>query len=413
MAAVVILVACTVFNSGYALRTTPRGVQLMVPTLILAIAILLIFFRRIRSTRALVLSYLSLSTALVLSCIANYSAGALANTVVPLLVITLAYLIVSRVHADTLVEAYISMMKAAVAIALAVFVAVNFLDVQLALPVVINGNGVAYRNGILFFLLESGGSYSPALGPFWEPGLFASFIAVAAALEVCAVRRAPSRLALYLFAAGLLATGSTAGLLLLVMVGLILITRKMSRFRVPTALAGATGGVLAFMYTDTILGAVSNSRVPIIAKIVNLADKSVLTRVNSPLLNLMIFREAPAFGVGLVDVGAQYASYASSLAHAGAQTSTSTYMLAALGVWGGVYTMLWLVGVMRSGWLSVAERILILAMFLMIINKEPHFALVGTYCLLFYFIARMAEPEPVRQEARTPCEDSEEGSVTR
>lgn len=74
-----------------------------------------------------------------------------------------------------------------------------------------------------------------------------------------------------------------------------------------------------------------------------------------------------------------------------AQTSTSTYFLAALGIIGLLYTVGWL-AILGDHNLSIGERIIILTCFLLILNKEPHSAILVTFMILFYFLSRVNIP---------------------
>lgn len=389
LAALTIVMLCVAFNSGYALKVTDTGSVLTIPLLLLPILTLMMLFRATRRSRRLLLCYVVFVVAFALSFAAHVSFSTLVNTAIPLLTVSLAYVVVTRIAFTDFAAAFVVFMRVAVGLALGVYVLTNWLGVDLGLPVICNSNGVAMESAWLFFLLRDSVGASPAMGPFWEPGVLASFTAIAAVLEITRDGRQTSVPALIVFALGLLATRTSAGFILLLLVVLVWVAHRFKRAAVATAMTGALLVVLVIAFPGTLVSLGRNSEIPAIADAFDVEAMSTGTRVNSPQINLLVFAESPVFGAGLGEVGARYASYTASLLAADSQTSTSTYMLAALGLLGAAYTLFWCLGILRSRWLSFAERVLVLSIFLLIVNKEPHMAMVASYCFMFYFLSGM------------------------
>lgn len=378
-----------VFNSGYALRVTEQGSRLTIPLLLVSLFIVGFLFKRTNPSRTLFVCYVLLVTAMGLSIVANFSYSAVKNTAVPFGIVTLAYLTVTRIPFDRFAEAYIRLIRFLAVVAICVYLVVNVLQVHLDLPVIYNYSGLALQNGVLFFLFRYPVGASPALGPFWEPGLFAGFLAIAAILEVSFVHRSASKSNLAIFIVGMLSTHTSAGVALSALLLLLYTTRKLRRLGLLTAALGVVVIMVLAVSPYSVARIPRDSGLPALDELLDPSSASVVPRVNIVLVNLMVFKESPIFGVGFGGVGVRYAGYGGAYLTAVSQTSTSAYMLAAVGLLGALYTVFWVVGILRLKDLSLAERVLVLAVFLLIVNKEPHSTIVGTYCFLFYFIQAM------------------------
>lgn len=65
-------------------------------------------------------------------------------------------------------------------------------------------------------------------------------------------------------------------------------------------------------------------------------------------------------------------------------TTTNVFFLSAFGIWGIGYSIGWVVGIMKAGHFSIMTRLLLFILFMVILNKEPHYNLMITYVILFY-----------------------------
>ena len=109
------------------------------------------------------------------------------------------------------------------------------------------------------------------------------------------------------------------------------------------------------------------------------------SRFIAPKINLSIFMKQPLFGVGLSEATNMFIYLGESLG-VNHQTSTSTFYLASLGIMGSVFTFLWIFSIMKIRYLNISVRIIILTIFLVILNKEPHSSILVTNCILFNFL---------------------------
>ena len=299
--------------------------------------------------------------------------------------VTCGFFLTLMIDRHTFLRRSIAAMDWIALIGIAATVAVVYGGLHLPLSGIENSNGVTYLNGYVFFLIEANGSLLPkALGVFWEPGLFASFLVFACLIELTLMERPVNRWRVALYVAGILLTQSTAAYLLLVPVMFVAFFRS-KRKRAGLAFAASLiGCILVYQYVGQILHALAAYQPTVFGK---LDDGGFFTetRWNSLLVNLRIFTESPFVGMG--GGGASEAFSSSMSVAVRAQTTTSGFFLAALGMCGSIYTFAWVWGVSRLGHISVYARVWFTLCLLIIVNTEPHMTILFTYCLIFYLLA--------------------------
>lgn len=133
----------------------------------------------------------------------------------------------------------------------------------------------------------------------------------------------------------------------------------------------ATTFILIFCSGDVINALVSFNP-SIFGKLANLNLLTVSTRLEAPLINLRLFFESPFTGLGLVEASDAYAREVLLRASVDAQTSTSTFYMAAYGVLGAVLSLLPAIGVMRLKQIPFVRRLLLIVLLYTILNKETH-----------------------------------------
>ena len=139
-------------------------------------------------------------------------------------------------------------------------------------------------------------------------------------------------------------------------------------------------------------------------------SETTATRLNAPLVNLGIFLQNPLFGHGFTDAATLFMdkmNVASDL-NIVAQTSTSTQMMASVGILGLAYT----VGLVfplftgkKSG-LGFVSRVAIAAIMLLVTNKEPHAYIALTWILIFVFLSSH-EPRMIKQTRKEEHESTD------
>lgn len=393
--------ALVLISSGYALTTTPvlpstlPFLLLLFFGLLASLFVLRLEIPRGRNWRSLILAALIALVSMV-SALVNSAASLPGVLWIPLLIFV-AFLFSQLISFDTFINWFIGCMTI---FALLAFV-VDFLFVTLGLPLmgyeVTNTNGAIYANGLIVFLFIDwdGALVDRAMGPFWEPGLFASFLIIALIFEI-SYRRFPARKWVVIsLIAGVFVARSTAGyLLLLPVLALFLFKRRTTLARF---FAGFTSLILlaSFILLDRIVGWLVSIDPDLFGKLERDALMSS-TRYNVFALNLSLFSEAPVIGYGFPGAGSEVVSRMSEWG-VSAQTSTSTFYLAALGLFGIIYTLSWF-SILMDRQLFPSERIVILTCFLIILNKEPHTSLLVSVIILFYFVSRSKGEARVREK---------------
>ena len=178
------------------------------------------------------------------------------------------------------------------------------------------------------------------IGTFWEPGLFATFILIAIILELWNKNKT-SKLTILIFLITLYTTKSTYGYLMLVPISFELLTKVLNkRFSFSLTIFLITIVVfLNYKLNDFISWLVQiNPR--LFSKLID-ESNSFNARIESPLTNLRIFENNYLFGAGLGNTENLFSNMT-----IGAQTSTSTYFLAAFGFLGIAYTLLFIYGIL-------------------------------------------------------------------
>ena len=96
-----------------------------------------------------------------------------------------------------------------------------------------------------------------------------------------------------------------------------------------------------------------------------------------------MFSKSPIFGIG-VEEAVENIEYV-------ADTSTSTYLLSIFGIFGGLYTLYWIVGILGIKNKNLMIKIMILIVALLILNKEPHQNILITWCFMFWGLKNIVE----------------------
>lgn len=381
-----------IVNSGYVLSTV-YDVTFLLAFLIPTFILLIFSFSFLKIDRTDKYKntnyYVLLCIGIALSTIINYTRANVMPATRFLLVITVAFLVSNIISFKVFISGYIRAMKYITLISLAVFIAANYLSAVFNLPVVQNVNGVFYKNGYAFFLMMSSGSSAyKNIGVFWEPGLFSSFLLIAIVFEILFKdKETASKFNISLFVLGILSTQSTAGIMLLVLVGFLAIGKRLKK-NVPlmTFLIIFFTFIVIYFY-DQILDSFVSLNPDIFSKLTEMDRKTTATRINAPLYNLEIWLKNPIFGLGFNNAAGEFANYMQRNAlNITAQTSTSTLIMASLGISGIIYTIAWVFSIMRMPKMNAIIKAVLLLLFIIIVNKEPHINNLCTWCILFYLI---------------------------
>ena len=202
-------------NSCSAVSTLIGFSSLCLPFALLSCFLLLTLSDADKNNTALTIGALVFTFPILLSAIGNLSSSNVMNSLTLMVCILLAYLCVRKVGSLRLCHMFVWLMCATSCVSLLVWIATNWLGINLPFPVFENVNGVHYKT--IFIVSQFAEAYidaSKSMGFFWESGIFASYLLLAISVEFI-VNKNASKARLALLVVTLFTTGSTAGYLLL------------------------------------------------------------------------------------------------------------------------------------------------------------------------------------------------------
>lgn len=331
--------------------------------------------KRLTSTGLMILS---ISLGALLSFAFHFRENVWLDPVMLIGIMLVAYYITEKVSFDTFINYY----GATLGMLSLVAIVVNLMTstgIQIPSLVYEGMRGISYNTlGICTWISND----YRLMGPFWEPGLYSTFAIVGVFLETCFVQGRKARIwVLASLTIGIFMSQSTAGYLLLFLTYYIAF-HKSRKIQLIWDVIAVVLVLTGLFFQDYITILLYNSNEEVFWKLTQVSISGT-TRLQSPLVCLRIFLIDPICGNGMSLAISKYTEMISSL-KMDALTSTSTFMLAAFGVWGISYTLLWVSSFSKVKDFSLVIRILMIFLFLIIINKEPHYNLMITYVLLFY-----------------------------
>jgi|GEM_PF-2309017 len=373
----VVLLFVVIFQSGHAFQTIYPALM-YIPYIPAAIALLIILIDRechsLSNPQNLALwlfMFMIIATAIVsVESGTNYFYLQIATLILA------AYCIVKLYSFKQMAECYLAVMTVVSVAALIGYVLLNNTSYLDFLPKIKSINDMEYGVGVIYNYLTMAPDRN--CGMFWEPGLFATHLTIAMMLELITKQRA-SVLRIILFSICIFTANSSAGFVIWFLCFILIFIRKRNAIMGPIKtifsvilLIVAIGVVINF---DTILSETALGENEYFQK---LYSDSILdsTRSNALGHNLELFATAPIFGVG-------YVTAMSNIAYV-ADTSTTTFLMSVFGILGSAYTVFIIYGVFKIKKLNLLSKILVLAIMLIIINKEPHHQILFTWVLIFY-----------------------------
>ena len=299
------------------------------------------------------------------------------------MIVILSFFVSKLIEFDTFTDSFVKIMVTLTFIA----VCAHLIFITFKLPIFnnifINTNGSVYYNGYIFFLRKVGTSLSPrSMSVFWEPGLYASYLIISLMLEI-SLKRNVNKFNVTILILGVLISQSTAGYLLLLFLIPLIRYKNFKKKYVFQFILSVAACLFLFFKIDGIIRYLIKINYDMFYKL-HLEELVNSVRFKSALMNLNIFYKSPLFGNGYAGANNIYLSLMNSWGNI-SQTSTSTYFLAALGIFGALYTIMWFISMLNFKRVNILSRIIILIVMIIIINKEPHQGLMLSYCLLFYF----------------------------
>ena len=378
---VILLAALIVTTSGYALSSVPGNIYYF----LLVLPIVLFLLKKKESLletplNIYISSYLIFCILTIISFAIYRDISSIPKNIKFLITITFAFYFTYHISFQTFLKYFVLSMKVIVIVSLIGYLLINVINIPINLPKVVNVNGVEYYNAIIYFAPSKGFGIDRNIGCFWEPGVFSTFIIIALIFEIALKKRTSVRNVI-IFIVGLLSTQSTSGYLMILFLFILKLSLKHKGFK---ALINYTVlillGALAYLNFNSFATFLYSINPKVFSKLFS-ESSNFTSRIESSLTNLEIFFKDPVLGAGIGNADTLFQS-----ASGAAQTSTSTYFLAIFGIFGILYTLFFVYGILSFKSLNIFSRITILIVILFQINKEPHFFFTSTYIIMFYFL---------------------------
>ncbi len=306
--------------------------------------------------------------------------------------ITAIYCICVKNHWRDILEAFLNIMTFLTIESLICYSLLTSTNLGSALPVSVSSHGAKYNllPGFVFSVGASGRN----CGMFWEPGIFATMLIISLIISLLfAHQNAPKLFGkqnrkytkrMLLFVIALFTTSSSAGIVLFGLFAILawvvfLDVTSMSRRQMFGMVGGIVGVGLVLTQYNSIL------------KVLGLDGNSYWSRLSSfetvtgdlrfqyLASNIEALKNNLLFGYGI--------KATNRIVVEGADTSTSLYILMIFGILGCVFTVSYLVRILKLK-INVMARIIIAMIAIIILNKEPHLNNIMTWLLLFTLIEK-------------------------
>lgn len=245
-------------------------------------------------------------------------------------------------------------------------------------------NGSTYFN--YFYLSFQNTVGKRVQGPFWEPGLFATFLLLGLSFELVFYKK--MRLFyIGVFLITLFLTRSTFGYLLLIFVAFMVITNKTKKFSTTVifCVIVIAAEILFIFFSEDIIGWLSKT-IPAVFGKMQKTDGSIMLidtdRLQSPVINLQMWLKKPIFGNGISGANILFTEMFPNRS----QTSTITFYLAEFGIFGLAFTFFFFFGLWKLPKVEADNKLIFTLLFFVILNKEPHTGIIFDWILLFLFL---------------------------
>jgi hypothetical protein len=306
-----------------------------------------------------------------------------------------AYWFVACVDFRVFCTQYKKILSLICVVSFVLWIIINVFDMTYIFPEYTNVNNVTYLCAYVSFIQTN--NLNKLCGPFWEPGIFATFLLIGIVFEVFYVDRKCNWKRIILYVISLVFTFSTAGYLLgLVVLLMAFNKRERQKVYVLVNILCIAGIMLAWINLDSIINWLAIILPNIFYKM-TFGSVSMMTRFYGPLIDMRIWFEHPWFGAGIKNYLLDWAVQAQSLI-VGSRTSTITYFISTLGIFGTMYPFIVVRGCLRQIKELPMFRILLLILFVMMLTKEPHYYNLLMTIVLFYLNINTQVKQPNKVE---------------
>lgn len=421
LAMTVVLFGIIIINSGYAV--TYLLDDTFIKTLILVICFVIVGgifaftcdfkqiikrFKTVKPTVAFI-AVVVFAFSIILTMFASGESFALVSYAAFGLRIVCCYLIAKMFTFKKFVRIFQHVMFAICVLSLIVYLYIQVSGSPFSfIPGFVSQRGETFDN---YFFLIFQGDHARMQGPFWEPGLFSSFLLIAMAFEIL-LNKKVRWLYFIAYSVCLLLTASTFGYLALAIIAIIAINKKVGNFWLSAFLYTLVMGTILtyILFSDQIIPFLAEKLPRVFGKLVagessTLVDKS---RFLSPYLNIQIWLtnwKTIIWGMGSQSADLAFAAKANELGIL-AQTSTTTQYLAQYGILGLAFTVFFFWGLFKVRGIEIEDKILLSILFLLIMNKEPHNAIAFEWILMFLWLKEYVDKDDKALAYDAPSKES-------
>ncbi|KTR55734.1 hypothetical protein RSA42_16055 [Exiguobacterium indicum] len=221
-------------------------------------------------------------------------------------------------------------------------------------------------------------------GIFWEPGIFSTFLILGIVFETIFKHKTNWYIVMLFFITNI-TTLSTASYFLLIILTLIFINKnKNSLSIIVINIVSFLIIISMWLYQENIINMLSSNFPTIFGKLDSM-NGSVTTRTMGPWVDINIFIDNFFVGVGFSEYQMLWKKIAAGYGVV-SQTSTITYFMATIGMFGSIYVTSIFYGFLTTNSIRLMQRVFLLTLFLFILTKEPHQNNLLMNTILFYFI---------------------------
>lgn len=388
-----LIIFLIILNSGYALTTGMNDLLLYSQIFLLGLIIVAngrFFKLPKRDIRQIIIAVMVVSMASAF--IINMDVGAVLTYLHCALYIAIAYLINLIYDAKAIIKAFVSIMRVVAVISVTVSFINIFIPFSAFSFTFTNGSDVKYYTlGIVNYNKSTFLTQSRACGIFWEPGLYAGFLGLAAIFELVNFENNKNIWWLCLYCVAIFFTYSTAGYIYILMIIILAFSKKFKSLG-SVILFSIVGVALLFCIVniDLVTSALIKISPNVFSKIL-WRNESYLTRSMSPIADLLIIFKHP-LGVGYGSIQNVRVETIQSMGEdVSLSTSTLTYHGACCGVlFLLAYNVLWIKNlvVIKK---DILFKILTIILFAMILTSNPMYNNQFIWIFLFFPFTRMNE----------------------
>ena len=388
-----IIILLVILNSGFALTTGLNDFLLYSQIVLLGLVIVANGrYFRIPKYDFRQLAILLIVLSMIVALIVNMDTSAKLTYLHCALYIAIAYLINLAYDSNVIISVFLKVMLV-VSIASVVVSVLNFIVPFSSYSLVVkNGSNVQYYTiGIVNFIKSTFNTFPRCCGIFWEPGLYAGFLGLAALFDLIHSEDNKNIFRVVIYCIDIFFSYSTAGYLYIIMIILLAFSQRLNNIA-GTIVLGLLGVLLtvAFLNIDLIIDVLIKINPNVFSKIF-LKNASYLTRSISPLADFSIIFNHP-LGVGYGNIQRiRVETIKDWGTDISLSTSTLTYHGASCGfLFLIVYNVLWIKNflVIKK---NILFKILSFLLFIMVLTSNPLYNNQFIWVFLFFAFPQVGQ----------------------